>query len=442
MRHSLVIPRLVLSRCLGRLLGGRQTTAGFPIAQVRAGTDTVLLVSGPQANGLSPPAPSADLHPLELSIGEIPPAEWTRPSWPRHVRCRLWLGRRPGQPVLWAAVQTNGAIEPLHELLLPGPGMERIRLTPPESGTPSDALSESDRQRHSRTIGALGGEPVWLRLRGLAVVIIGCGRTGSLLAADLARLGIRRLTLTDPDRIEPHNLGEMDLVTEADCGRTKAGSLAARLHGLADPGARIRSLPVSVQHPAAREACRDADVLCCCADNDAARLTAALLATLHHKVLLDIGTGIHFGEIRNPNSELQDRTMGADVRLILPGDGCLLCRGNLTQYARAVEDLVAHRAPAVLEADWRRQRAGSLRSLNQMAVGLAVQMLQDLVARRLRASLGAHLECDPAGHATIRHPPLPKSGPSCPLCAKAGQGDAALQAAKEPVTSKPTHELP
>lgn len=296
-------------------------------------------------------------------------------------------------------------------------------------------------------MGALGGEAVWQRLVGLRVAVVGCGRTGSLVAVTLARLGIRRLTLIDPDIVEAHNLGEMDAVTDDDLGRPKAEAIADHLRSLS-PYVPVSFSPIAapIAQPAALTATKGCDVLFCCADNDAARLATAILATLYHKVLIDIGTGIHFtttdDPIRNgfdtptatqpePQSEIPNRMMGADVRLILAGDGCLLCRGNLTDYAQAVDDLCNHRPPAGLQIeqrDWRRQRAGSLRTLNQLAAALGVQMLQDLVAERLQTSTWAHAEFDEAGRLAVEYPPMqqPAGAEGCALCAKAGLGDEGL----------------
>jgi molybdopterin/thiamine biosynthesis adenylyltransferase len=293
-------------------------------------------------------------------------------------------------------------------------------------------------------MGALGGEEIWQRLVGLRIAVIGCGRTGSLVAVNLARLGVRRLTLIDPDSVEPHNLGEMDAVTDADLGRPKVEAIADHLRSLVPQGpTSLLPIVAPIAEPAALAATKACDVLFCCADNDAARLATAILATLYHKVLLDIGTGIHFtmtdDPIRNPQrrpelaegSEIRNREMGADVRLILPGDGCLLCRGNLTDYARAVDDLCNHRPPASLQRehrDWRRQRAGSLRTLNQLAAALGVQMLQDLVAEHLRTSTWAHAGFDAVGRLTVEYPSMqpPAGSDGCALCTKAGLGDGGL----------------
>src|SRR5206468_615781 len=104
------------------------------------------------------------------------------------------------------------------------------------------------------------------------------------------------------------------------------------------------------------------------------------------------------------------------------------CRGNLTQFARAVEELVSQRRSRGNGEEWHRERAGSLRSLNQIAAGLGVQMLQDLVAERIQSSLWAHIECDDTGRFRISYPASgPEGNASCPLCAKAGEGDAGLR---------------
>jgi hypothetical protein len=69
-----------------------------------------------------------------------------------------------------------------------------------------------------------------------------------------------------------------------------------------------------------------------------------------------------------------------------------------------------------------------LRTLNQLAAALGVQMLQDLVAERLQASTWAHVEFDQAGHVAVQYPatPEPAAGAPCALCAKAGLGDEGL----------------
>src|SRR5262249_47284554 len=147
------------------------------------------------------------------------------------------------------------------------------------------------RERWSRTLGWLG-PGAWDHLSGLSIVVAGCGRTGSELATFLARDGCR-LTLVDPDRIELHNLGEMATVTDADLGRPKAAAPAeGPARGRPWLAPRVRAIPAPLADPAARAAVRECAVLVSCADNDAARLAAALLAVRCHLVHLDVGTAV------------------------------------------------------------------------------------------------------------------------------------------------------
>jgi hypothetical protein len=246
-------------------------------------------------------------------------------------------------------------------------------------------------------------------------------------------LGISQITLIDPDVVEIHNLGEMDAVTSADIGRPKAEAIADYLR-LVAPNLPVSLFPLStsIANPAAQASVKSCDVLIVCADNDAARLATAIIATMYHKVLVDIGTGVHFtgsnDEIRNPQegARRSNRIMGADIRLVLPGEGCLLCVGNLRHYQQAVEDLCNLRLPHNLKEEWRQQRAGSLRTLNQIAAHIGVQMLQDLVAERLQTSTWAHVEFDDVGRLTVSYPNPKVPDGTCALCAKAGLGDEGL----------------
>lgn len=61
------------------------------------------------------------------------------------------------------------------------------------------------------------------RLKRLAVAVVGCSGTGNLVVMQLARLGVGRLVLVDPDRIEEKNLGRILPATMSDarCRRLK-----------------------------------------------------------------------------------------------------------------------------------------------------------------------------------------------------------------------------
>ena len=330
----------------------------------------------------------------------------------------------------WGHVLAAGVHVPFDLLALPGPGMHCIRVengaAQPDAPAPQADDGVEKKQRWSRTAGALGGKDVLERLANLRVGIVGCGRTGSLVAAGLARgLGVRHVTLIDGDWLEWHNIGEMDAVTERDVNKSKAELVARRLRGIfLDSPPEIVPIVEALGGRKSMAAARACDVLFCCADNDSTRLTAALLAALHHRVLIDVGTGIRSAP-RTPRAQTRDE--GADVRLIVPGQGCLLCRGGLARYGQAVRDILSRKSPAAIQGDWRRGRDGSLRSLNQIAAGMALHLFEDLVAARAPGSLWAHMEFDAAGKMSVTYPAPTANPATCPLCIKAGLGDRAFQ---------------
>ncbi|MFM7727742.1 MAG: HesA/MoeB/ThiF family protein, partial [Flavobacteriales bacterium] len=81
--------------------------------------------------------------------------------------------------------------------------------------------------RHFRLPG-FGIENQW-RLRESAVIIVGMGGLGSVVAGQLAAAGIGRLTLVDFDTITLSNLSRQLLYTETDLGQYKTAVATERL---------------------------------------------------------------------------------------------------------------------------------------------------------------------------------------------------------------------
>ena len=62
------------------------------------------------------------------------------------------------------------------------------------------------------------------------VTIIGCGAVGSMVAVNLAKMGIGNLTLYDDDKVEPHNL-PVQFYRVSDLGQPKVAALKSILEG-------------------------------------------------------------------------------------------------------------------------------------------------------------------------------------------------------------------
>lgn len=99
--------------------------------------------------------------------------------------------------------------------------------------------------------------------------------------------------------------------------------------------------------------------------------------------------------------------MGADARILWP-DACLLCAGGLrderaasTRRASSTAERHAREHPRAFNAE----RAGSLSSLNALAVGAALRMLEGFAAGALRQN-GSWLRLphDAAGRLETTYP--------------------------------------
>src|SRR5713226_1917136 len=89
-------------------------------------------------------------------------------------------------------------------------------------------MSLEPEDRYSRQVLFAGiGEQGQKRLSGSRVAIVGCGATGSALAALLARSGVGMLRVLDRDYVEPSNLQRQSLFDENDARETLPKAVAA-----------------------------------------------------------------------------------------------------------------------------------------------------------------------------------------------------------------------
>lgn len=333
-----------------------------------------------------------------------------------------WLAieHEPRSGRLSGAVVSARGVLPLDAVRIVGPGMPDVPCARPLDAAP-DPRDEEARERWSRLIGALG-ELAWRRLRELRYAIVGVGRTGSLVTLSLARLGASQLALIDPDRLELHNVDAMDGVRPVDVGALKVDAVGAAASNLLPEAHGLTRLAESITTRRALHLAKAADVLIACVDDDGARLATAVLATLYARPLLDIGTGV----LRRG----AHRRMGADIRLVLPGDGCLLCLGGVADLDRALAVFRAGTPTAPARPAWHAERAGSLRSLNQIAAHLGLRLLEDLMAERVARSSWIHIDIDARGRPSLDVTP-PRANTPCPLCAHGGRADAGAEAIED-----------
>ncbi|WP_083403851.1 HesA/MoeB/ThiF family protein [Curtobacterium sp. MCBA15_001] len=113
---------------------------------------------------------------------------------------------------------------------------------PAGAAAQAPVLSAARRTLGSRTAALdAGGDGTLHSLAAARVLVVGAGGLGAPVVAYLAGSGIGRLTIVDPDTVDPSNLARQTLFTTADVGSSKAEVAAARARAV-DPEARVEAL--------------------------------------------------------------------------------------------------------------------------------------------------------------------------------------------------------
>lgn len=202
----------------------------------------------------------------------------------------------------------------------------RWRLTP-EFG--SDLLQLS--AAFERNVLAFG--PAVQRTLGeLRIGVVGCGGTGSAVAEQLVRLGVRHLKLIDPDELSESNLTRVYGSGASDVGRPKVEVLQQHLNRISHGLDCVSVRSMLTLEKTARELI-GCDVVFGCTDDNAGRLVLSRLATYLMTPVIDCGVLL--------SSSTTGELIGIDgrVTVLSPGQACLVCRRRI-DLARAAAELL------------------------------------------------------------------------------------------------------
>ncbi len=119
-------------------------------------------------------------------------------------------------------------------------------------------------------------------LSNLTIGIVGLGSVGSIVAETLARMGMRKITLIDFDKVEKHNLDRIIGATKKDIGKYKVDVISKAIKK-SSPFGNIEVIPVpkSIAKGEAYMRALDCDLLFCCADKPRARFILNHIAYSH-----------------------------------------------------------------------------------------------------------------------------------------------------------------
>ena len=181
-----------------------------------------------------------------------------------------------------------------------------------------------------RSIRAFGGD-VQRALGSLRVGIVGCGGTGSAVAEELVRLGVRSFALCDPDHLSASNVTRVYGSRPRDVGRPKVDVLAAHLRAIA-PGADVAPMQSSIVVETTAREFANVDVVFGCTDDNAGRLVLSRLSTYLLVPLFDC-------DVLSTDRDGRIDGIFGRVTVLHPGAACLVCRGRIDLRRAAAEAL-------------------------------------------------------------------------------------------------------
>jgi molybdopterin/thiamine biosynthesis adenylyltransferase len=271
---------------------------------------------------------------------------------------------------------------------------------------------DSDPERYDRQIHAFGEDGQFI-LQSLSVVIVGLGGTGSVVAQQLAHLGVEKFILFDDDTVEKTNLNRVVGANQESVGRTKV-DVAAEMIRHINQRAEVSRQAISVRAARAQEPLRQADCIFICTDSHSSRAFLSEFAYQYLIPAFDIGVSINARE--GKVEAVTGRT-----QMLAPGLACLWCSnaidaGKIREELMSAEDRAADpyfneggiKQPAVI-------------SINSAMVSMAVSMF---LGAFTAIPISARWQSYDALTGKVRLL-ASRSDPACGLCGRDGVTGAA-----------------
>jgi hypothetical protein len=243
----------------------------IPLLELAAKYDLAILKIHSHPGGYAAFSMTDDASDLDL-FGSV--FGWTDSQLPHASAVML-----PDGSMFGRAIQTDLSFQPLTSILVPGAD---IHFWPTGIGGALPSFME----RH----GQLFGSGTTNRLRSLSVSVVGCSGTGSPVIEQLVRLGVGRLIIIDPDRVEDKNLNRILNASREDAYlcRPKV-EVAARAIAAAGLGTELEIIAENLTTPRAVRAVAECDLVFGCMDSVEGRHLLNRLCAFYILPYFDIG---------------------------------------------------------------------------------------------------------------------------------------------------------
>jgi hypothetical protein len=204
------------------------------------------------------------------------------------------------------------------------PQFDRVMVVGDEiqfAGTTSPATADEADLRTRQAF----GEGTTAVLKSLSVGVAGCSGTGSWVIEMLARLGVGRLVLVDPDKVERKNLNRIvnSKAEDVRMGRLKVEMLRDAI-GAMGLGTRVETFPCDLANQNTIKALADCDLLFGCLDSADGRDLLNRIATYYLQPYFDLGVRL------DADGKGGIEQICCAIHYLLPGGSSLLSRGVIT----------------------------------------------------------------------------------------------------------------
>ncbi|MBI3864175.1 MAG: ThiF family adenylyltransferase [Planctomycetia bacterium] len=277
-------------------------------------------------------------------------AQYLQGFAPSRPYVSLILSQIHGQLVMSGRVFWRGAWHVVKRFSAePGPvqswvqGVGPTRMQPPRAST--------------RRLSAAFGDEADSRLRQSTVAVIGAGGTGSAAIEVLARAGVGKLIIVDPDCLEESNLERVHGSIPRHASERRPKVAIAYAHAKAvNPACEIQAFVGSLPQAEIVDAVVGADAMLGCTDRQHSRLAISDLAVRYLVPSIDCGVMLE-GQGGSVTGQI------AQIVRFLPADACALCRG-MVQSVKLHQELMSEE-----ERERRREaaRAAAIRGENAAA---------------------------------------------------------------------------
>lgn len=176
------------------------------------------------------------------------------------------------------------------------------------------------------------GAAIQQTLHDVRIGLVGCGGTGSVVAEQLVRLGVRRMILFDPDELSESNVTRVYGSTPKDIGKPKVDVIGSHLLRIA-PDASVELVRGMITTEPNARRLAECDVVFGCTDDNAGRLILSRLTTFLLIPVIDCGVLLTSGE----SGQLEG--IDGRVTVLVPEQACLICRDRI-DLARAAAEML------------------------------------------------------------------------------------------------------